>query len=473
MIKTILASSQDSKYAAGWVDDVKKLYPKDNLFYKYLDTGDTIALTEIIRQTEDVFPPMAYFDFMNDPNSESALHLVSSLFDARNKVFQRDTNMVALENKLEKIKVGGGNDLFDGVDDVDIYEHYAKIDCLHDIGTIGNNTTKARFDFAKRLGVTDKVAHTYSTMTKKYTKHICNELLENDVVYSLSSKTNSKALFTPSVFDIFEKQTTINIVMDSLIWRRCKKHNVQNGFMAAFLLLSIEGMNSINGTHGIYKVKPAKKSGVQNINFIMGKFMDVDGTPLIHFVDKFIKKIADISGASVQVVMCEDKPNVFTNMIGNVDFDFDKLVFKPNDKRESMSVKFYPSYKKNGNRNRMKSISSINSQPTLDLFLKKLSKSWCIPYSKVEFEKMMTTLNEYKEDKATDMIKTFAEMNFLRDSWKIYVALQNNALLLTSDMLLYTLLQKMGGDGVCFHVKKYELENNKKFVFEVDVRQTI
>lgn len=466
MTRKVLASSSDISYCNKWCDDVKKGYAKDNLFYRYLDTGDFNMLTYIVFKTEDVFPPSCYFNFMNDPSVETATFLISALLNDKNYNIPIDKKTYVLQNKEIAVKGGG---LFDKVDPINMYEHYARIDCLHDVSNTGDNSPQTRYDFAKRIGVTDEVARIYSTMPKKYTKHICQELLENDVKYSLSSTNESKALFSPQVFDVFENNQEVNIVMDGLIWRRTQKHNVQNGFMAAFLLLALEGRNNIKGHKGVYKVKPSKKQGLKKINFIMGDFMDVDGTPLVHFVQKFVERIANLTGAQTEFITCNDKPTTFENMIGKVDLNTEKLTFTPNDGRNALSVRFYPSFDEEGLRNRTRKNKPHVHQPTFSAFEKKLLHSWILPYSKNEFGQMMSVLNEYNDDKATQLLSTFAELNFLRDAWKIDIALQNNALLLTSDMLLYTLIQKMSGNGVCFHIKKYEMENNRKLVFEVDV----
>ena len=177
-MKQILASSNNSKYYKTWCDDVKKGYAKDDDWYKYLNTGNFYGLSELILHTEDIFPPMYYLEFMNNPTIESATRLLSSLFNDHNHNKPIDVKPTPISYNQEVVVKGGG--LFTGIDPINIYEQYARIDCLHDVTSVGANTVNARHDFAKRLGVSDEVAHMYSTMPKKYTKHICQELLEHD-----------------------------------------------------------------------------------------------------------------------------------------------------------------------------------------------------------------------------------------------------------------------------------------------------
>lgn len=473
-MKKVLASSKDDIFAKEWCERIKQGYAKDNLFYKYLNTGKFSYLIDIVFQTEDVCPQFKYLDFMDNPTVENARKLLNMLFNIDSHQDNSNIQKHLAVMKEEMVAFDGGASFRDKIDPIDLYNEYAKIDCLHDVKEIGDNKTKTRYDFAKRLAVLDDIADIYSQMPKKYTKHICQELCEKDVVYHLTSNNATKPLFTEEIYEIFDKDDgEVNVVMDSLIWRRCVRNNVQNGFLAAFLLLALNDINEIKNTNGLYAIRPAKKKGLKTINFITGDFMNVDGIPLIHFIQKFIQNIAALTNAEVYVIEKNDKPTIFVDMIGDVNLTSDTLSIQPNDGRDQLTVNFYPSFKPSGRKNRYREVKIPARQPTFSAFMTKLKNAWTIPYSKNDFCQMMTLLNSYGDDEATKTIKTFAELNFLRDVWKLDIAVENNAYLITTDMLLYTLMQKLGGRGICLNILQYEMVKGKhKFVFRADVRCT-
>ena len=81
----------------------------------------------------------------------------------------------------------------------------------------------------------------------------------------------------------------------------------------------------------------------------------------------------------------------------------------------------------------------------------------------------MTRLNTYTEVEATMTMRTLADLNFLRDAWRIDVAMQHGALMITSDRLSYALMQRLDGPCLCFHVLQYGRKDGTKLVFEAEL----
>lgn len=480
MNRVILASSNDDTYEKIWLKTMMKKSDKKTIFHSYYTTRDFSYIGEYARTYDKHNPPLTYYLFMQEPTLINAKKLIADL------VFNKSTKQFNTAPKrnsrkaCQSIQVHGGASIFDKVSVGDMYELLGRIDFLHDMKDIyrkQEDMRKMRLNFAKRLGVTEKIAEMFSAYTEGFTKEFMKTLVtqdkaftENEKVYSLKSKGKNDPLFIPDVYDIFEDEEEIVIVMDSLIWRKDSSKNVQNGFMAAFLLLALNNVQDTYDSAGMYKLDGKKTKSIRKITFLDGDFMSVDGMPLIHFCTKFITEVAKITNAEVRVESITGyKPTAFINTIADVTIKDNKLTITPLDGKPPLSVRFYQAFNKRGEWMSHKPNEIPKRESNIHTFIKNLQDSWVIPYTKSTLMELMTVLDEYKEKEATEVIQTMANLNFLRDSWRVEIAIEHDAYLLTSDILSYRLLQKMAGNGFCFHITKYDKVDGNTFVFGVDI----
>lgn len=470
MNRVLLASCSNDKYEKSWLKTLLKTTDKNTIFHSYYTTGDFSYIGEYARKYDKYNPPLTYYLFMQEPTLVNAKKLIADLF------FDNSTHKfnTAPKKVYKNIQVHGGTTIFDKVSVGDMYELLGKIDLLHDMKDIyrkQKDMRKLRADFAKRLGVTEEIAEMFSKYTEGFTKEFMKYLVaqdtaftDNEKVYSLKSKGKNDPLFTPDIYEFFGDDEEIIVVMDSLIWRKDSSKNVQNGFMAAFLMLALNNISDAKNNAGMYKLNGAKTHTIKKITFLDGDFMSVDGMPLIHFCTKFIAEVAKITNAEVKVESVSGyKPNAFINSIADISIKDKRLTITPLDSKPPFSVRFYEPFNKRGEWKSHKPTEIPKREADFDVFVKNLQDSWVIPYTKSKLLELMTVLDGYKEQKATEVIQTMANLNFLRDSWRVEIAVENNAYLLTSDILSYRLLQKMAGNGFCFHITKHDK------VFGVDI----
>lgn len=444
----VLASSDDPDIAKRWITTIqthKRDGLTDNPAYNYyLRTKNcSLIADQLMWQERDNCPTLTpqprWIDFINNPTIANAEKLCNDfrIFVPEFTPMQQVTTHANLSSEIlvnVPIQVAGNG----------LYKTIGAIDFLHDISSMSLSLLRGnqKAEFATDMGAPEEVAQMFKNMTNKFTKYSSqwlNGQLPAERTFSLRSKSNlSDDLFMFA--DVYKAltsvlhQRTCAIMLDSFVYSP-ERYCVMNGVIAAFVLLCLR---NIFVAHE-YGAWPFKGSKVTRITFLNGNFNKIDGSPLCHFVDQYIKSIAEATGATVAYVQkCQKQPIYFKQFISPFTFrrdiiEINGLKVHVNDVTNRLTDQIFPRVEK------------MVEGESITTYFERIN--WCMPYRKSDLRDLIretihlrkTNTSEYNE-----WMKTIANLNFLRDAYRIDVIAQYaNGLFITCDHMAYNLFRTL------------------------------